>query len=534
MKLYLSALIVAFVITLTVFGQEAPPKKTDSTYVKDSGGGLNALTCAGQSVIFEIPIKRVVAPTDSEGKVSGSEAEIEAMINNGVIPRYVTLRMPVKDVDDQLEELPNCTPRERDQVLLNDQNIGKNNEIVYLTGVNTGWHTVEFEVPVQRVRFGVFQNGQYVREGINRIEIKVSPDAPPYTCGNTTVNWCATVKWGSISFKALYPVIMVHGYSSNGAFWATNRNVAGQPQASKKFIQPFVEGKYLYDNSIDFQDQGKAALAVDSAKLMSEIERVAGLYNVKHVHLIAHSKGGLVSRDFISKYKQGKVAILSLTTISTMHYGTVMADFPVDLVESIVLAALFSGQDVLSGLGLEAAAIVAAFKGQSNDATRNMRVKHVQNTFNPNNVLPPSMEVDGESSNVRYFSIGTDANRNSRSFTGGTDPVGDPIGAPTIQIAESTGSPFGRFIAEQSYRILYNFAETKVRYLLRVGPVKIPLRIEFIDNTNKQVNDFFVTVRSSRFQSPVEDIGEETYNHQEVARSEVATKIIGSIKSAQP
>jgi triacylglycerol lipase len=64
-------------------------------------------------------------------------------------------------------------------------------------------------------------------------------------------------------------------------------------------------------------------LEARSEKLMSEIDRF--LPNGESFHLIGHSMGGLDSRRAIQRYALGD-RVLSLTTISTPHRGSPLAD----------------------------------------------------------------------------------------------------------------------------------------------------------------------------------------------------------------
>ncbi|KAJ5730968.1 uncharacterized protein N7483_005476 [Penicillium malachiteum] len=93
----------------------------------------------------------------------------------------------------------------------------------------------------------------------------------------------------------------------------------------------------------------------------------------KDVNIIAHSMGGLDSRYMISRLKQDKFKVLSLTTIATPHRGSAVADYIFDQI----------------GGGVET--------GAFDQLTR----KYMTETFNPHT---PDME------DVRYFSYGAAVN----------------------------------------------------------------------------------------------------------------------------
>jgi hypothetical protein len=471
-----------------------------------------------------------VGETDNDGKLLNAERLIE----NGVISSFVTLKLSAFDIDSDFAEKPECTPRERDRIKINGQNIGLDGAEVFLTGTTDRWKTVSYKIPVDLVRFGKWMcsggtcSGQGAGE--NNIDIDISTAAPqPYQCataeGNTTVEWAAKVDWGAITVDALYPVALLHGYSSSGAFWR---------DPDHKFVDPFNQQKILYDDSVDFPNRGKDGIFPDALYLLGEINRIANKFKVKHVHLVTHSKAGLVSRMYVTLNQQD-FAVASLTTLSTMHQGTSQADFSLDLREVGVTGAFNTGDSLLEDFVL----FLTRFFARKDDALLSMRVSNIRDFFNPQNGprLPDKMEVDGESTTVRYFSRGADAN------DGSTDAAGNP----TISSEEAAGSPFvkkavlgpivGRRAAEQAYRFLYKVAETTVDYTNKNGR-QVPFKILFIPNASGTPNDFFVTTLSSRFITTAkiapQHLGDETRNHQRIAHPDVANATIQLIKAANP
>lgn len=82
---------------------------------------------------------------------------------------------------------------------------------------------------------------------------------------------------------------------------------------------------------------GVESVAVRAAALGPQIDAVIAATGATKVHVIAHSMGGLDTRYLISKLGYaGKVA--SLTTISTPHRGSPLADVALGLTESSVLS----------------------------------------------------------------------------------------------------------------------------------------------------------------------------------------------------
>ena len=60
------------------------------------------------------------------------------------------------------------------------------------------------------------------------------------------------------------------------------------------------------------------------------IPALAAEFGAKHAHLVAHSKGGLDVREFLASTIPPNFGVLSLTTLSTPHHGSVGADYALD------------------------------------------------------------------------------------------------------------------------------------------------------------------------------------------------------------
>lgn len=537
MKLAFGFILVGLFLIPVAFGQEPAPKKTDSTFVTDTGGGLDASTPAGQTISFTIKIDRVVAETEGDGKLPSGN--IQQLIANGIIEDHVLLKISAFDVDRDFVEFPHCTPREFDRVKVNGQNIGTNGAEVFLDGTDRQWRTISYKVPVDLIKFGKWictpqlsQNCSWQGEGENLIEIEVSTAAPqPYPCGNTTVNWETKVAWGAISFKALYPVILLHGYSSDGAFWSRSEH---------DFTQPLRARKMLYDNSINFQNRGKDDIFTDAYHLLGEIQRIAEeKFHVRHVHIVAHSKGGLAARSYLGTFIIPNLVVASLTTLSTPHRGTAQADLSLDLREVGIAGAFRTGDTLSEDFKLALSRIFARGDG----AIANMRVKYMRDEFNPENEprLPAKMKAFDKEVAVRYFSYGADAN----------DGTVDPLTTePTISDQEAAGSPFvnklivgpifGRRAAEEAYRHLWYYSETRVVDYDIVSGEEVPQYIYRDPSGGLQgSNDFFVTTKSAEFPTthkitPQHQTPNEHRNHPMIAATDVAIKVIELIKSSNP
>ncbi len=124
---------------------------------------------------------------------------------------------------------------------------------------------------------------------------------------------------------------------------------------------------------------------VRSEQLAPQIDTALSSWRARKVNLIAHSQGGLDSRRVISTLGYGD-RIASLTTISTPHHGTPLADIALGLLPGDNALIL----DFMLGL-------VGASPQQSSDAEASfasMTTAYVDGEFNPQNPDDPR---------VRYF-----------------------------------------------------------------------------------------------------------------------------------
>lgn len=109
-----------------------------------------------------------------------------------------------------------------------------------------------------------------------------------------------------------YPLILIHGTGAkdNVLFWGR----------IPKFLKEL--GINVYYGYTDAWGSIE-----DNAKLLQQtIDDILSKTGAEKVNIIAHSKGGIDARFLISTLRYGQ-KIASLTTISTPHYGTLIADY---------------------------------------------------------------------------------------------------------------------------------------------------------------------------------------------------------------
>ena len=466
----------------------SPPTVTDANFVVDSGAGLDTGCTfrSGGPLKITLSIDRVVGDVNSDGTL----VDPQTLVNNGVVSKFATLSMPAFDVDYDASVSPDQP--ERDHILVNGQEIGQGSSVVYLTGANNVWKLNEYRIPIELLRFGRRNVGGAPTAGQNLIEIQIDVA----NAGAQKELWCTAIDWAALKFQALAPVIMIHGNNSSGKFFE-----------DFKFIQPFKDQKIPFDNSINMTT---STISAHGDLLATQIPAKAREFGARHVHLIAHSKGGLDTRDFLARTIPANFGVLSLITLSTPHHGSVGADYSLDAQNA---NSLFSDDPIRTKL---------AQKVTPDVGTTNLRVSYVEN-FNLQNgpLLPLQFTVDGENNSMQYFSFSADANLDdSQSIFG-----------PTIQDNETSGMGHGAFVMQMVYRLMGNVASTQLETKTILGHTVYG--VKETPTQTFQFNDFLVTVNSARFNGFTEILSTKA-NHATIGNAAIGGQAILKIKSVQP
>jgi hypothetical protein len=165
--------------------------------------------------------------------------------------------------------------------------------------------------------------------------------------------------------------------------------------------------------------------------------------------------------------------------------------------------------------------------GEFDEGRQNLTTSFVAGFNQENLPLPTSFTVDGETTPVKYFSWGADANAdNSMSI----------FGNPTITIDELQGTEFenGGYLTEKGattvYRIVYYVASTY--WDVRIVSGKKVKIVREVQNATVQPNDMLVSLSSSRLPQyiPMTDMKR---NHATVADAGMAQLVIQLIKTTQ-
>jgi len=134
-----------------------------------------------------------------------------------------------------------------------------------------------------------------------------------YNCATTAKKVVELEQLGDLSLK--YPVVFAHGFSIEDRKFAFNP-WGRIPNTLKE------HGVDVYYGITD----AWGLIETNAGLLKATIDKILKDTGKEKVNIIAHSKGGLDARYMIWKYDYGN-KVASLTTISTPHHGSVVADY---------------------------------------------------------------------------------------------------------------------------------------------------------------------------------------------------------------
>lgn len=481
-----------------------PPVASDIQFVVNSGGGLDTGCTfrSGGPLLIDVPIDRYLGPVDANGFL----IDATAMRNAGLLSEFATLILPVFDIDNLADVTPPDQP-EIDRVSFNDAQVG------FLSGLNGEWKLNSFQIPIERLKFPAAPGvgGARPAPAMNRIRIDID-------VGNEAQGkelWCMSADWVAISFKAISPVILIHGNNSNGGFWDRQGFTARLTQA----LIPF-------DNSISMPT---SSVAINSVRLFGRLREISAGFGVDSVHLVCHSKGGLDTRAYLQDFHFGEpFRVLSVSTCSSPHNGSSGADL---LVAQAVEAARadkveFSGfptftQTLVRVLGVDA--------GTPNLTTR------FTAQFNAQNV--PALPQG-----IVFNTVGGDADTNN-SLSIDTEAE---IAALRPESASLQSKPtfVATTVVNRIYQILRTTSTVEVRYRLDTGffgGTTLVAEIVNVPTAAPVGNDTLVTIPSamgagtlaSRVTNTAVFTGTNGRNHSNIANGGVADTILPWILQAE-
>lgn len=393
-----------------------PPDPDDHTFVTDDAAFLDTdcLYRTSGPIEFEILITRFVGAVDGDGALR----DRDALIANGVVSETATLLLPVLDVDFDAD-VDDPEQPERDVVSVNGHALG------FLTGADGVWKLNAFEIPIELLRLPPRgDTGSTPDLALNTVRIDID-------VANSRELWCTSVDWGLITFKALSPVVMIHGNGSDGSFF--------ERQGLKGLLDAL---RIPNDNSISMVT---APITTHAAELDRLLPPIVETFGVDSVHLVAHSKGGLDTREWLATYSAAHdFTILTLSTLSTPHRGSVGADVLIAQTQASWIEGGGLTTDLLSRI-------------MSPDAGTPDLTTWATAAFNADNVpfLPPE---------IVYRAVGADADQNQN---GRIDAVPDEFAASRVESSQlrtiyAVSERLAANAIDAAYQIIRNSASVTV------------------------------------------------------------------------
>lgn len=487
-----------------------PPPSNDRSFVTDGAAKLDT-GCIYRSsgpIIFNVEINRHVGKLKPDGTLENAAELVRA----GLLSPTATLIMPAFDVDSGAV-VSGISP-ERDRVSFNGQVLG------FLSGSDNTWVLNRFEVPIEKVKFAARgANGAQPSAALNEVKIEIDT-------ANSSEQWCTSIDWGSQSFKAMSPVILVHGNNSDGKFFER-----------RGFTRELESRRLLFDDSINLDTN---TIAVNAAKLNELIPAIAKSFGVDSVHLVAHSKGGLDSREYLATYQRAHdrdFKVLSYTSLSTPHNGSVGADLVEKRQEALKITSNveFSGFPTFIGSVAE--------KLNPDRGTPDLTTYSAAN-FNARNV--PRLPAD-----TTFNTVAADADRGGG---GGAFPLEVAEYQELIDESEELQNALKTFgggtkvnlFVNVAYKVLRDTQSVQLsveerREFVFFGKKYTVVVVKSVPNPNALGNDVLVTIPSGRgdgsFSGRVTNQatfdGSQARNHSSVANQGVAQRVVPWIINAE-
>jgi len=369
-----------------------PPKEKLGVIVVDQGAGLDT-GCSFRSegpLVINVPIPAVV--NENEINAGGKLKDPNKLIRNQVIGSKAHIIFPGWDVDDKATPNSSMNP-EVDTITFNGKSYGVQK------GLNNQWVLQQFDVNIQDLTFA---------SSTNTLQIDI--DTANVGKGEF---WCTAVDWVAVEFDVAAPYVLAHGITGDITTW-DEKNSPG-------VLQALDDRGVLYTR---FSTGPNGSIIDNGRDLFNKIGDYLKQHKSDRIHAIAHSKGGLDIQAMVALMpKNGEFKVLSLSTLSTPHYGSVLADLSIiELVRMVYFNAI-SNNSLDPGGWVDAylnranwtAAIGAPTPPGLNDLQTRSADNAIKNGF-AGNISPT-------------YTIGADADLNRDGKLDGSEANGMPTGS---------------------------------------------------------------------------------------------------------
>lgn len=250
------------------FGKR-PDVASDCVFVvdEDKDGDLDKITGHG-TITFNLKVTRVV----------GNVADL---VKSGAMEKTATLRMPAWDVDKAQGEV--------DEVYFNEKKIGT------LEGADQTWSLCAFKVDVNDINFPSDPgHGGKVEPAINTITIKVDVK---------NEGWVTSIDWAQLNIQMAPPVVFVHGIRNDNRKW--------EKEGWEKRMDEWGILHYSADLSGFLELR---SIETNSEELGEHISDLRRRWGVDAVTILAHSKGGIDSRDYAEEEHNDVDRLIQIAT----------------------------------------------------------------------------------------------------------------------------------------------------------------------------------------------------------------------------
>jgi pimeloyl-ACP methyl ester carboxylesterase len=335
-------------------------------------------------------------------------------ISDGVLDEFATLHLvldpPVGNPDGWGNERPCQLWIVNSHVRINNVPIAAPLSVKYCptAGRQEPQHlTVKF--PAKLLRFPTRNAGSAPspRENTLKIQTTASIHDLPGECDD---HLGYGIREAYIEFKAMAPVLAIHGCCGESESWFTGTNVdaaGGNPTDDLKYPPPRISEVFSERRAgfrtVNFSfapDSTQVTIRRGMPHLAGEVSKTLKEFGTQTIHLLAHSKGGLRARHLLGTAQWQNTGIRSLITIATPHYGSTVAEW--------------AKAQQLSGERREyTGQVIGALTGfveRERDELTQAGADAIVNTPFPS--PPPEFHINGAAVAPRYWTIGADADRN--------------------------------------------------------------------------------------------------------------------------
>ena len=296
-------------------------------------------------IVIDVTTRRYIGPTDAHGNL----LNISGLLARGIVGDTATITLPAYDVDETTPPNSDCDSdgivdrlkSEIDELFLNGEKIGT------LTGSNNRWLQNSFRVPISKLRFPS-QPGQTATNQF-RLDIDVGNRDAVLSSGAIGCDrWAVTIDWIGLRYEASSPVVMVHGIDSSGGMFGDFRSGLEATLVMANDISIHLSDPVApHPIPTGCPDiEYNRSIRANIAQLNTLIPRIAERFGSETLQFVAHSKGGLDIRGFLSGTRSNPLSIQvgtmgtqpvkqdfegrSLVTLDTPHAGSVLAQYGVE------------------------------------------------------------------------------------------------------------------------------------------------------------------------------------------------------------